>query len=93
MPYSLEFLPSALKEWNKLGETVRKQFAKKLRERLEQPHVPSAALRGMPDHFKIKLRQSGYRLVYRVEDARLTITVVAAGRRERNEVYETAKKR
>jgi mRNA interferase RelE/StbE len=66
MPYRLEFLPSARKEWDKLGATIRAQFVKKLRERLEHPRVPASALHGMPDHYKIKLRQSGYRLVYRV---------------------------
>ena len=93
MTYRLEFLPSARKEWDKLGATIRQQLVKKLRERLEQPRVPAAALRGMPDHYKIKLRSAGYRLVYRVEDAVLTVTVVAAGKRDGSEVYETAAKR
>jgi mRNA-degrading endonuclease RelE of RelBE toxin-antitoxin system len=43
-------------------------FKKKLEERLANPRVPSAALHRMPDCYKIKLRTSGYRLVYRVED-------------------------
>jgi mRNA interferase RelE/StbE len=77
----LEFLPSARKEWEKLGATIRQQFVKKLREWLEQPRVPSAALHGMPDHYKIKLRQLGYRLVYRVDDKVVTATVVAVGKR------------
>lgn len=93
MPYSLEFLPSALKEWNKLGETLRKQFAKELRERLETPRMPASVLHGMHDHYKIKLRQAGYRLVYRVEDTRVTVVVVAVGRRDHNEVYEAAQRR
>lgn len=93
MPFKLEFLPSALKEWEKLGETIRHQFANKLREGLDMPRVPSAALRGMPDHYKIKLRQAGYRLVYRVEDHRVTVLVIAVGRRDRNEIYETARHR
>lgn len=87
MPYRLEFLPSARKEWDKLGSTIRQQFVKKLRERLENPRVPSAALHGMPDHYKIKLRQLGYRLVYRVIDETITVTVVAVGKRERGEIY------
>jgi mRNA interferase RelE/StbE len=29
MTYKLEFLPSALKEWEKLGHTVREQIKKK----------------------------------------------------------------
>ena len=88
MTYRLEFLPSAQKEWDRLGTTIREQFKKKLRERLEIPRVPSSALTGMSDHYKIKLRQAGYRLVYRVEDQRVTVIVVAVGKRERNEVYE-----
>lgn len=93
MPYRLAFLPSARKEWDKLGATIRQQFVKKLRERLEQPRVAASALHGMPHHYKIKLRQTGYRLVYRVEDDAVTVTVVAVGRRERGEVYTTAQRR
>lgn len=93
MTYSLEFLLSALKEWEKLGHTVREQLKKKLRERLELPKVPADALRGMPDHYKIKLCASGYRLIYRVEDERVVVIVVAVGKRERSAVYEKAKGR
>jgi len=93
MTYSLEFLPSARREWDKLGSTLRAQFKKKLAERLVHPRVAGDALHGMPDHYKIKLRSAGYRLVYRVEDQRITVVVVAVGRRERSQVYEAAKKR
>jgi mRNA interferase RelE/StbE len=93
MPYRLEFLPAARKEWDRLGSTVRAQFVKKLRERLEQPRVPAAALHGLPDHYKIKLRASGYRLVYRVDDTVVTVAVVAVGKRERSEVYDAVRKR
>lgn len=93
MPYSLEFLPSARKEWDKLGATIRLQFVKKLRERLERPRIPSAALSGMPDHYKIKLRQLGYRLVYRVDDGTVIVLVVAVGKRERGDVYNTMRAR
>lgn len=93
MTYRLEFLPSARKEWDKLGSTLREQFKKKLAERLILPHVQADALRGLPDHYKIKLRAAGYRLVYRVEDVRITVVVVAVGKRERSQVYESARKR
>jgi mRNA interferase RelE/StbE len=88
--YELEFLASALKEWNKLGPNIKKQFAKKLQERLTDPHVASARLRDMPNCYKIKLRAAGYRLVYQVEDDRLLVIVVAVGRRDRNLVYKIA---
>ena len=90
MTYKLEFKKSALKEWEKLGHTVKDQFKKKLKERLENPHVPSAALSGMKDAYKIKLRQLGYRLVYTVEDKTITVTVIAVGKRDRNEIYDIA---
>lgn len=93
MTFKLEFLPSALKEWEKLGHTIRDQLKKKLRERLSRPRISADALHGMPDHYKIKLRSTGYRLVYRVEDDRVVVTVVAVGKRERGEAYAAAKNR
>jgi len=93
MSYSLAFLPSAQKEWRKLGDTIRVQFKKKLAERLLRPRIASDALHGMLHHYKIKLRQVGYRLVYRVDDNVLTVLVVAVGRRDHSDVYESAKRR
>ena len=91
--FELDFLEDALKEWKKLDSTVRGQFARKLAERLMTPHVPSARLSGMRDCYKIKLRSSGYRLVYQVENDVLIVLVIAIGKRERNEVYRTAARR
>lgn len=88
--YRLVFLRDAKKEWDKLGGNVRGQFEKKLAERLKSPRVPSAKLSDMPDCYKIKLRSAGYRLVYRVDDGRITVIVVAVGRRDRNLVYKLA---
>jgi mRNA interferase RelE/StbE len=75
--YSLEFLPSALKEWLSLEKTVKEQFKNKLAERLANPRVDSARLRGMPDCYKIKLVALGYRLVYHVDESTVTVAVVA----------------
>jgi len=93
MTFDLQFLPSALKEWEKLGSSVRDQFKKKLAEHLEHPRSPKDALHGLRDHYKIKLRDAGYRLVYRVEDRTVTVTVVAVGKRERGPVYKEAARR
>ena len=90
MSYSLRFKESALKEWRQLSPPVREQFKKKLAERLEQPRVPSAALHGARDLYKIKLRAAGFRLVYQVDDGIVTVTVIAVGKRERNAVYAAA---
>ena len=93
MSYDLQFLPSALKEWQKLGGTVREQFKKKLAECLETPRVQGDVLHSLQDHYEIKLRASGYRLVYRVEDQTVTVTVVAIGKRERSAVNKAATER
>jgi mRNA interferase RelE/StbE len=93
MSYSLEFLPSALKEWKKLDSTVQTQLKKKLAERLLNPHVPAAHLHGFSNHYKIKLRALGYRLVYEVIDDKLLVLVIVIGKREKGEVYETLGKR
>ena len=93
MSYELAFKESALKEWRKLDESVRNQFKKKLAERLEQPRIEADHLRGLPDCYKIKLRNAGYRLVYQVEDQQILVTVVAVGCRDRLSAYRSAEKR
>ena len=44
----------------------------------------------MKDGYKIKLRHAGLRLVYRVEDRILTVTVIAVGRRDDGAIYRLA---
>lgn len=53
----------------------------------------SLALTGLKDCYKIKLRASGFRLVYQVIDDMLIIAVVAVGKRERCNVYNLASER
>lgn len=93
MSYELKFLPSALKEWRKLGDTIRTQFKKKLAERLMEPVVAADRLSGFRNHYKIKLRSSGYRLVYEVVEDEITVYVIAEGKREDSGVYRKASKR
>lgn len=95
MTYELEFNEAALKEWKKLDYTVQAQFKKQLSKRLLHPHVPSARLSGadMKSTYKIKLRDSGYRLVYEVNDNTITVLVLAVGKRDKNQAYESARQR
>jgi mRNA interferase RelE/StbE len=93
MSYELGFKMTALKEWNKLGATIQTQFKKKLRNVLDNPRIPGAKLSGANDLYKIKLRQSGYRLVYEVNDQLVMVTVIAVGKREGAKVYKAAMKR
>ena len=91
--YGLKFLPTALKEWKKLDSTIQNQLKKKLKERLQNPRVSASRLHGFENHYKIKLRASGYRLVYEIIDCEIIILVVAVGKRDKNLVYQKASKR
>jgi mRNA interferase RelE/StbE len=93
MKYSLAFLESALKEWRKLSSTTREQLRAKLNERLVYPHVASSKLYGFKDCYKIKLLAAGIRLVYRVNDAVIVVTVIAIGKRDKDHVYRLTEKR
>ena len=90
MAYKLRFHVLALREWRNLDASIREPFKKKLAERLREPRVPSAALHGMADCYKIKLHSLGYRLVYRVDHDEIFVTALAVGRRDKLRVYQQA---
>lgn len=77
-----EWEPKARKELRKLNGAARLHFLKRLEERQGRSRVPGDALQGMKGCYKIKFRGAGYRLVYRVEDERIVILVLAIGKRE-----------
>lgn len=84
-------MKSAKKEWDKLSPPIKKQFKTKLVESLEDPVNPKDRLVGMPNCYKIKLRASGYRLVYKVVNERVIVQVVGVGKRDKEEVYKLAR--
>ncbi len=90
MTYELEFHPEALAEWKALDGSVKQQLKRKLAERLEEPRVQAAQVSGGADLYKIKLRTVGYRLVYQVQDKRVTVLVLSVGKRERLAAYDAA---
>ena len=83
MIYELDFKPKALKEWNKLNSTIKEQFKKKLKQRVETPRVVGDKLSGYDDVYKIKLRSSGYRLAYEVKDTEIVVLVLKIGKRDK----------
>ena len=93
MTFELAFYTDALKEWKKLDNSIKSQFKSKLSERLKHPRVTSAKLSGYSSRYKIKLRSTGYRLVYEVVDKKLIVVVVAIGKRDRNLTYVVAASR
>ena len=93
MTYKLKFLPSAWKEWNKIGDGIREQFKKKLGERILNPIIPADQLRGFKNYYKIKIRSAGYRLVYEVDRNEIVIYVITVGKRENDLIYKKVQKR
>ncbi|WP_252090827.1 type II toxin-antitoxin system RelE/ParE family toxin [Pseudomonas sp. MWU13-3659] len=93
MTYNLDFDARALKEWQKLGDTIRQQLKKKLATVLLNPRVEANRLHGFPDCYKIKLRSSGYRLIYQVIDQEVVVFVIAVYKPERDQVYRKAAER
>ena len=94
--FALKFDERALAEWYKLEVQIQKKFKKKLTKLMSGVETPSprARVSGLgPGYYKIKQRSSGYRLVYRYEDKKLVILVIAVGKRNRNIVYDIARAR
>ncbi|MFO1257118.1 MAG: type II toxin-antitoxin system RelE/ParE family toxin [Gammaproteobacteria bacterium] len=88
MTYSIHFVPSALKEWEKLGSTIQQEFKNILESRINNPCIPKQKLSGYKDLYKIKLRAKGYRLVYQVLKDKIVILVLAVGKRDKNDAYQ-----
>ena len=93
MNYKIKFLPQAKKEWDKLDKSLQNIFKKKLEKIQNNPHIPANSLKILPNCYKIKLRNSGYRLVYEVENDTISIYVISVGKRDKLAVYEKAIKR
>lgn len=93
--YKLDFDERAKKEFDRLGQTIKRRFRKKLGERLREPRVEADRLSDMPDCYKIKLRSDGYRMIYRVEDDVVVVLVIAIGKRDssKRDVYDVAARR
>ncbi len=92
MTFRLKFHPNAKKEYDGLDNSIKEQFKKKLKKRLENPRVPKDEL-AWPNHYKIKLRTIGYRLVYEVIENEVVVYVIAVGKRDKGAAYDIAEKR
>lgn len=89
MSYKLEFEIHAKKEWDKLDKSIKEAFKTVLVRRLENPIIPKDRLHGTGKHecYKIKLRNYGFRLVYKVEHDKIILVVISVGKRENDKVY------
>ena len=79
MNWSLIHEPARMAEARRDGQ---KQFKNKLQQIVQNPRIESTGLSDLPDCYKIKLKASGYRLVYQVRDSVVVVYVIAIGKRE-----------
>ena len=88
MASAIEFETAARKELAALDKAAARRIVKFLSERLapmDNPRALGAALRGSePDDFW-KYRVGDYRLICRIDDARITVVLLRIG--DRREVY------
>lgn len=91
MAYSIRVHEDFVAELNKLDHAIKQQLRKKLDKVVENPHIAKNRLSGELHHcYKIKLRKAGVRLVYQVNDDEIYILLLTVGKRDDNEVYDTA---
>lgn len=79
--YTVEFLRSAARAFAKLERPVQRRLASRIDRLAEDPRAGDVRkLRGTDDDVW-RLRVGDFRVLYRIEDDRLLILVVAVGHR------------
>lgn len=92
MTYKLKFHPDALGEWNSLSAIDKNYFKKKLKQRLENLHIPGSKLSGGYNLYKIKRKRPPLRLTYQANDKDLIVTALSVGKRDGNVYTEMIKR-
>jgi len=80
--YRLKFTNIAKKEWDKLDHSIKIQLHKKLKQRLKNPKVPHDKVSGYENIYKIKLKNTGFRLAYEVKEQEIVVLVLKVGKRD-----------
>jgi mRNA interferase RelE/StbE len=82
--YQIEVLPPAARQIRKLPPEARRRVQAAIELIAETPRPPGA--KKLVGRVEWRVRTGDYRVLYRIEDHRLMIVVVAAG--HRREIYE-----
>lgn len=98
MPWKIEFIPEAEKDFAALDGSVRKEIARKMDELAEDPHLgkPLGNKFGMnlTGFYKLYTGRKKYRIVYRIIAERIeVIEIFGIGKREKEEIYQLVAKR
>ena len=103
MKWSVEFLPEASDDLNRLDGSVRPQILKGIQKVSQNPLPDSSGGYGKPlgnqsgtdlsGLMKIKFRKIGIRVVYKIEMTDNIMKIIIISARTDNQVYEDAEKR
>lgn len=82
--YALEFLPSAKKELKKLDRVAQIKIKQKLLFLVDNPSELKNNIKALKGEYTglFRLRVMDYRVIFRVEEQRLIITIVRVGHRK-----------
>jgi mRNA interferase RelE/StbE len=84
MPYAVEFVASAAKEFRSLPIEIRQRVSAAIDVLCEEPRPPGVRkLRGHPDYYRIRI--GAYRVVYQIDDTARLIRITRV--RHRREAY------
>ena len=84
MAYSIELMPAAKKQLDRLPGEDRRRVAQAI-DRLRENPRPRGAIKLSGEDGLYRTRAGDHRVVYRIEDGRLLVLVVKIG--NRREVY------
>ena len=95
--YDFKFYEEAEKDLSKLNNSVKKLFAKKLTQIINNPEIGKTLgnknnlnLAGLK---KVYFDNKKYRIVYEVKESEIIIHIIAVGKRDNMKVYKEASNR
>jgi len=88
--YALEFLPSAQKEFKRLDRVAQVKIKEKLLLLTENPNDLKNNIKALKGEYSglFRLRVANYRIIFRVQDSKVLITIVRVGHRK--DIYSSA---
>lgn len=84
MTYEIQVLPAAVRELRKLPPEAKRRVQAVIELLADEPRPPAS--KKLTGRAEWRVRTGDYRVLYRIEDAVLTVVVVRAGRRR--DIYE-----
>lgn len=101
--WEIIYIDAALKDLQDLDGSVRKQVLRAIEKVAQNPQAKSEGGYGNPlgnknglnltGYMKIKLRDAGIRVVYRIEEVHGVMRIIIIGARSDDEVYQLAVQR